>query len=223
MDPRERYVDEQERLRIAGSGRQARLWTAFPGVIQSFNSVEMTCEIQPTIQGIHTDQIGATSFVNLPLLVDCPVQMPRGGGCVATFPIASGDECLVVIASRCIDAWWQNGGIQPPLDIRMHDLSDGFCIPGIASLPNVVKSYNTQAAELRSLDNTTKIAVNPVSKMVSIFAPNGLSIVGNVTVTGTIMSSGDQIAGTVSQLNHVHSYLPGTGAYTESSAPIPGT
>ncbi|MFW8450019.1 Gp138 family membrane-puncturing spike protein, partial [Klebsiella pneumoniae] len=72
------------------------------------------------------DESGAQVSVNLPLLVDVPVVFPRGGGCTLTFPVKPGDECLVIFADRCIDFWWQSGGIQEPVDERMHDLSDAF-------------------------------------------------------------------------------------------------
>ena len=32
------------------TGRQAMIWTALPGIIQSFNADALTCEVQPAIQ-----------------------------------------------------------------------------------------------------------------------------------------------------------------------------
>lgn len=62
--------------------------------------------------------------------------MPRGGGFALTFPVAAGDECLVVFADACIDSWWQSGGVQNQAEKRRHDLSDGIVIPGLWSQPN---------------------------------------------------------------------------------------
>ena len=60
---------------------------------------------------------------------------PGGGGWSITFPVSKGDEALVVFASRCIDDWWQSGGVGIQPDLRMHDLSDGFAIIGPRSQP----------------------------------------------------------------------------------------
>lgn len=100
------------------------------GIIQSFDPDAVTAVVQPAIKGAEKDESGARVSVNLPLLVDVPVVFPRGGGCTLTFPVKHGDECLVIFADRCIDFWWQSGGIQEPVDERMHDLSDAFCIVG---------------------------------------------------------------------------------------------
>src|SRR5690348_13461634 len=130
MDPRERYSDHEESIRTAFEGLIAGLWVAIPGIIQSFDSDKLTAVIQPAIQGIVTASDGTASAVNLPLLPDVPVVFQRGGGCTLTFPInpGGGDECLVIFSSRCIDSWWQSGGVQFPLEPRMFDLSDGFAL-----------------------------------------------------------------------------------------------
>ena len=78
---------------------------------------------------------GTSADTAIPMLLDCPVMMPRGGGYALTFPVAAGDECLVIFADSCIDAWWQSGGIQNQLEKRRHDLSDGIVVPGLWSLP----------------------------------------------------------------------------------------
>ena len=65
-----------------------------------------------------------------------------------TFPIKTGDECLVVFACRAIDVWWQSGGVQPPAETRMHDLSDGFVIPVGVRLN--ASGVSTSRLEIRS-------------------------------------------------------------------------
>ena len=75
-----------------------------------------------------------------------PVVFPGGGGFALTFPVAAGDECLVVFASRCIDAWWQSGGVGEPMEPRMHDLSDGFALIGVRSQPAHVSRRDVGSA-----------------------------------------------------------------------------
>lgn len=119
----------------------------------------MTCVVQPSIQAKIRTKEGNINTVNLPLLLDCPVQFPAGGGGNLTFPVAEGDECLVVFSSRCIDAWWQQGGIQPPMELRMHDLSDGFAMLGFRSQPRVLPNLSTDSMQLRSDDGLTYISL----------------------------------------------------------------
>ena len=156
-------------------GREAMLWTALPGIVQSFDLQTMTCEVQPAIQGKVQNEDGSVSVVNLPLLLDCPVVFPRGGGCSLTFPIKAGDECLVVFADRAIDFWWQSGGVQPPAETRMHDLSDGFVLVGPYSQPQVLSGVSTSAVQLRSDDGQAFFELNPQTYNFTLSTPGNFS------------------------------------------------
>lgn len=191
MDPRERTGDFTEALRAALDGRQAKMWTSGPGIIESFDVDAQTAVVQPAIQARQSYPDGSVQLVNLPLLLDCPVQFPSGGGVTFTFPVAQGDECWVVWASRCIDAWWQSGGIQPPMEARMHDLSDGGVLLGFKSKPNVISDVSTTAAELRSDDGSTKVSLNPTAQTVTVNAPGGIAMNGNLVVNGNLTATGD--------------------------------
>lgn len=151
---------------------------AMPGIIQSFDPDAVTAVVQPAIKGAEQDESGAEGSVNLPLLVDVPVLFPRGGGCTLTFPVKAGDECLVIFADRCIDFWWQSGGIQEPVDERMHDLSDAFCIVGPQSQAKKIGGISTSAVELRSDDGETKLSLNPASGAINGTAPGGFNLNG---------------------------------------------
>lgn len=157
--------DRQEASRIMLEGWQVGMWTAIPGIIQSVEFANMTCVVQPALQAIVVDENGLQKAVDLPLLLDVPIVFPSGGGFLTTFPLAAGNEVLVVFSSRCIDAWWQSGGIQQAMEARMHDLSDGFAIPGPSSVPNVAGSIDTSRYQIRNKAGTvyfsmgTKFAV----------------------------------------------------------------
>ncbi len=120
-DRRELLNDEQEALRMAMDGRLSSLWVSIPGIVTKVDFDKMTLEVQPAIQGIVEDQYGNFKNVNLPVLVDVPIVFPSAGGFTLTLPIKTGDEVIVLFASRCIDSWWQSGGIGVPMEQRMHD------------------------------------------------------------------------------------------------------
>ncbi|HFR4301113.1 TPA: Gp138 family membrane-puncturing spike protein [Klebsiella pneumoniae] len=173
---------------------------SIPGIIQSFDPDAVTAVVQPAIKGAEKDESGAQVSVNLPLLVDVPVVFPRGGGCTLTFPIKEGDECLVIFADRCIDFWWQSGGIQEPVDERMHDLSDAFCIVGPQSQAKKIGGISTTAAQLRTDDGSAFIEVAEghdvtvkTSGKLTASADGGTEITspeiilnGNVTINGNL-------------------------------------
>jgi phage baseplate assembly protein gpV len=203
MQPFELFVDDTETQVRNFHGGQALIWTMLPGIIQSFNPTQMTCTVSPSIKAKLFTPDGLSSDVALPLLVDCPVQFPSGGGFTLTFPIKLGDECMIHFASRCIDNWWYLGGVQAQAEMRMHDLSDGFIVPKVWSLPNVINSISTATAQLRSDDGSTYvdiaagvITVKAASVIVNsttatVNASGGATVNANTQVNGNLIVSGD--------------------------------
>ncbi len=176
-----------------------------PGIIQSFSAGAITATVQLAIKGIVHAPDGTAQFVNMPLLVDVPVHFPRGGGCTLTFPVAKGDECLVVFAARCIDGWWQSGGVQAPMDPRIHDLSDGFAFVGFFSQATKIGGISTASTQLRSNDGATYIDLNPSTKKVKIVAPGGFDVIAplstfsaGVTISGLLTFVGGMVGSAAS-------------------------
>lgn len=204
MDRRERLNDGEEALRTALDANRANTWTALPGIVQSFDPDKMTCVVQPAIKMSQTAPDLTVTPVNLPLCLDCPVIFPRGGGVTLTFPIKEGDECLLHFASRCIDAWWQQGGVQPQAEFRMHDLSDGFALVGVSSQPNVISDISTTTAQLRSDDGSTFVELDPDGQIVTITAPGGVTINADVTVNGSVTATDEVTGNGVALSTHTH-------------------
>ncbi|NRN30669.1 phage baseplate assembly protein V [Photorhabdus heterorhabditis] len=196
-----RTGDLSETLKAINHALSSQLRVAIPGIIQSFNADAVTCVVQPSIKSSIADQEGKTTSVSLPLLVDVPVIFPRGGGVTLTFPVKAGDECLVVFADRCIDFWWQSGGVQEPADQRQHDLSDAFAIIGPQSQSKRISGISTSTAQLRSDDGAVYIELDPGSHNVTVITPAKLiatahggteitspeiTLNGNVTINGNL-------------------------------------
>ena len=160
----ERVGDFPAALTEALTAWQSGLWTAMPGVLLSFDAAKMSAVVQVAIQARlrQNDEAGSISWVSISPLVDVPVVFPNGGGFLLTFPLAAGDEGLVIFSSRCIDSWWQSGGTDnPQMDLRLHDLSDGFFLPGARSQVNLPPGgVSTTGVELRSEDGNTKIRMS---------------------------------------------------------------
>jgi hypothetical protein len=216
----ERVNDNQEALRLALEGHQAQVWTALPGIIESFDPDTVTCVIQPAIKAQVRAADGSLQWISLPLLLDCPVVPMRGGGCTLTFPIAKDDECLVIFSSRCIDAWWTAGGIQVQSELRMHDLSDGFAIVGPFSQATKISGWSASAVQLRSNDGEAYLQLNPTSHEIDIVTPgNWAANIGgntNINVTGNATITAQNVAVTATATASVTAPSISLGASAQS-------
>lgn len=202
MKREERLNDIETSLQLMLSGTQAKLWTAMPGVVSEVNLGDQTLSVQPAIQGVITSKDGTQTTVNLPLLVDVPIVWPRAGGFSLTFPIQAGDEVLVVFSSRCIDTWWENGGVGVQAEARMHDLSDGFAILAPTSQPKKISGVSTDSVQLRNDNGDAYVEINTSGNVrivsgseVDISAPNvNINCTdADVTASGDAKINGDTV------------------------------
>lgn len=166
---------ENELYRSMGDSWKSTLRCACPGIIQSFDSVTQTCTVQIALREEVTKADYSKEWIQIPLLLDVPIVIPQCNGMALTFPIKQGDECLVIFADMCIDAWFSLGGIQNQLEKRRHSLSDGFALIGIKSQPNVIPNYSEDSMQLRNLSGSQYIEIKD----------DGINIVGNVKINGT--------------------------------------
>jgi len=166
---------------------------AIPGIIQEFNTENQTATVQPTIK----EQING-SWIQLPLLLDVPVQFPRAGGYSVTFPVKRGDECIVIFNDMCIDSWWQSGDVQTQLEKRRHDLSDAVAILGITSVPKAIRDFSTESMQIRN--DTADTVINIKDGEITIKAgtvnigSKNFNITGEMDLTGDLHLTGYLIA-----------------------------
>lgn len=195
-------VDQQHASQI--DGRLKDLHTCLPGIIVAFDAEKQTAVVQPAIKRIFT----ALGAVNLPLCVDVPVAFPGGGDFFLTFPVASGDECILFFSERSIDYWYQNGGTQSPSEYRLHDLSDGIAIVGLNSQPHRLADVQSTGAELRTRDRSIFIRLES----------GGIYIQGDVTLTGNLSASGNVIS--VGTNLHTHKHGGVQGGSSQTGTPV---
>ena len=212
MDRNERINDPEEALRLAMEAHQARLWTAIPGIVVAVNLTAQTLSVQPAIQGSISNAAGDVESVNLPLLVDVPICFPRAGGFALTFPIAVNDEVLVVFSARCMDSWWQNGGVQAPAEVRMHDLSDGFALLAPTSQPKKLSAVSSSNVQLRNNAGDTFVEITPAgsvrviaSASIAIEAPSVSIDADTINLNGQVnQTNGSFVIGGVTFGTHKH-------------------
>lgn len=112
------------------------------GQIVSFDKAKKTAKIKIMIKRVLPNGNPAS----YPTLVDCPVFTLQGGGGGIQFPIAAGDDCVVIFSDRNIDAWFKTGSEAAPFNARCHDLSDGIALVGINALNSPLQNYVSSKA-----------------------------------------------------------------------------
>lgn len=194
-----RPIEDREVYDAILKGAKQSIRVSMPGVIKSFDPETVTCVVEVSIyipkpesaEGKSIDRL-AQDNVFYPLILDAPVIFPRGGGCTLTFPVSAGDECLVIFADRCIDFWWQNGGVQNGSRGRMHDYSDAFVIPGPQSQAKKISGISTTAAQLRTDDGSAFIELAAGGDITATTTGNAtinapeIILNGNVTINGNL-------------------------------------
>lgn len=88
-------------------------------------------------------------LVDYPNLIDVPFIILGGGQSGISFPIAKGDECLILFNDRDIDNWFAGATNGPVASPRLHSLADGIALVGFnfsAMIdPTRVTMYNGSA------------------------------------------------------------------------------
>ena len=126
------------------------------GTINSFDSTNQTANVTINYKKVlkKKSAIGTKEYndviIEYPMLLKCPVLVLNGGGAHITFPIRSGDDCVVLFCDRDIDLWLEKGyKNNPPGSERMHDLSDAIAIVGINSLKDSIGSYDADKLKIK--------------------------------------------------------------------------
>ena len=162
MDFREFVNDFEESLKTAIHGEMKKTFFALP-VIVTQASDGHTVQLKSAIKGSTRNPDGTVTPVEYPLFQDVPVHFPGGGNVTTTHPVAVGDEGLIIFSSRPQDAWHQSGGVQMPIDDRMHSMSDGRYIPGGRSNPRKLTGVSTDSHQTRSDDGKHVVDVHPTN------------------------------------------------------------
>lgn len=100
--------------------------TAVAGTIMSYDSATNRATVKP----IGTVLFEDNRRLPYPDIYNVPVVFPtsRGGTCGITFPLNSGDGCLLVFSQDNMSDFLSGGKSD---DVRKYQLNDAICIPGL--------------------------------------------------------------------------------------------
>ena len=144
--------------------RLSRLNTAIPAEVIKYDSARQTVDVRVHFtENIETD--AGVEQHKWPELSDVPVVFTRSsdGSASITVPIKSGDLVLLVFAQRSIDEWFDTDGKRDvtPRDLRMHDASDAFAIPGIGTGKRVLPGPAVDPDSIVIRANNSRVIVKP--------------------------------------------------------------
>lgn len=131
-----------------------------PGRIMSFDSASQTVRVEPMISAESQDG----SAVPLPPAVDVPLFQLGGGDFIITLEPKQGDPCLLLVADRCIDVWYELAENNIPGDFRQNDLSDCFCLVGFRPKPLAIGNW-MEGVTIRKVDGSHYININNAGKV----------------------------------------------------------
>lgn len=144
----EEGLDLADAIREAIRSRMIETHTALPGIVQAFYPADQTADVRIPMKRVFTDLDGVVTLGDWPLLAKLPVVMPHAGGFHISFPVAAGDECLVIFLERDPGRWLEGSEELPPETNRTHDISDGVALVGLNAKANRIPGYNADDLEI---------------------------------------------------------------------------
>lgn len=174
--------------------------TALPASIVEYDFTTQKATVQALLNKVWTDGTDTP----IPILQNVPVIFPRAGGASLTFPVVSGDTCLLLFIERSIDQWLISGGQVSPQDPRKFDLSDAVAIMGLSPFSqeslatnnsDVLLTYKDSSIRIQAdgevdIKTSSKVAIGTLSTELLDVLSQTLGFLSSLTAIPAIPSGG---------------------------------
>jgi len=150
------------------------------GKIESYDIATQTVTVKFINKVLVETQSGKNVYRERPVLLEVPIIILSGGDSYLSFPISSGDDCLLFFNDRDVDNWYLEGNVTTPNTNRTHDLSDAFAIVGIRNSQNLFSDIESDKVKLQ-FNSTNKIEIEDGE--INITSPNTIAN-GDFETTG---------------------------------------
>lgn len=171
-----------EVVRRAMDHRLSTVHVAMPAIVQSYDAATQTCAVKPAILQQILNGDGEEETQAYPVINNVPVAGLRFGSWFIVAPLAQGDSVMLQFAERSIDNWRALGGVQDPVDLRMHDLADAIALPvnvypdaqAIPTLPGhlVIGKIGGSSIHLKN-DGSISLGSETPAQFVALAGPTG--------------------------------------------------
>lgn len=167
MDVRIGNNELKRKLEIRGM--LAALNTCIPAIVDEFDASTQRVSATPAIKYKHISPDGEVTYIDYPKITNIPLAIQRGNGVMITYPIKQGDVCTLIFSQRSIDNFLLEGNIQKPYEgenpltstVRLMDMTDALCFPGVITNKEFISNYSTSAVELRNANGDVKVSLSP--------------------------------------------------------------
>ena len=133
-------INEIELLNTIISNKLADMNICMPAKIIEYDYTKQKAKVQPALNQRYNDG----EVVKLPIIFNVPVIHPASGGASITFPVAIGDNVLLVFSQKSLEEWLQNGEQVTPDDPRQNDLTDAIAFLGLNSFNKISFAENNE-------------------------------------------------------------------------------
>lgn len=148
-------------------GEISNVHTCAPGKIISYsNGISV---VQPSIK----QKVTNSDSLDYPVITNVPTYFLGCEGRSITFPIKSGDDCLLFFAERSIDDWLLGGESDDP---RKYDITDCFALVGMQK----VRSHANDAIEINHGSCKVRIPEGGPVEINTDVVIGGISFLGHV-------------------------------------------
>jgi hypothetical protein len=114
-----------EAIRAIVQSTTSEWQTCLPGRIETYDAGAGVCSVLPLVKR----KGKASEATSRPVLTGVPVMWPGSGGAQLRWPLAAGDECVIMFASADTSGWRRSGGEADPASERRFALSDAVVLP----------------------------------------------------------------------------------------------
>lgn len=138
--------------------------TCLPGEIVSFDKERQTAVVQSCTRKAMILDDGTRKTVDRPFLADVPVVFPYSTttGFSMTYPVAKGDQCLLLFSQDALDSWQARGSVQDPPCTglpRHFDYTDAVAVVGLIPRPSAIGDFQDDGIEIRNRDRSDFVKV----------------------------------------------------------------
>lgn len=195
-----------EVISAAQDARLQNVHVALPARVESFDASKQLADVQPLLLVPLINEDGSETTVRLPVIPNVPVIFPRGSGFHLVFPLAVGDNVMVIFSERSLDLWKAKGGEVNPVDQTYHGLAGAVCYPGCYPATNPVPSFPSNKlvvgkdgvnhSPAARKNDAVKVTINLVTLGGLLIAPSGGGACvgsGTLDVTGTITAGSGNV------------------------------
>ena len=131
MRSKDNDIDVLSDLNAFWAAKEVQIYTTMPGEIVEYDAEKRSATVVLGIQMGIRQEDGTLQNKDRPIIYQCPVVFPTGGGATITWPLVKGDKVMVHFSMRCMDDWLDTGQRLPPRFRWKHDINDAIVVPGL--------------------------------------------------------------------------------------------